>query len=86
MSIVAAFAATAQASGTVDPDKYGMKLDEHKEPRFLEQVKYFVERAAKQTDVPDDFMEIITTCNATLRLNLPLVRDDGSIENVTAYR
>jgi hypothetical protein len=70
----------------VDPSKYGRKLDANNEPRFLEQVKYFIERAAHTTDVPDDYMEIITTCNTTIRLNLPLVRDDGTIENITAYR
>jgi hypothetical protein len=70
----------------VDPSLYGKKLDENGEPRFLEQVKYFIDRAAKCTSVPDEYMEIITACNATIRLNLPLVRDDGTIENVTAYR
>ena len=70
----------------VDPSLYGRKLDENNEPRFLEQVKYFIERAARTTEVPDDYMDIITSCNATIRLNLPLVRDDGSVENVTAYR
>ena len=65
---------------------FGKKLDAHQEPRFLEQVKYFVERAAKTTPVPADYLKAITACNATLRLNFPLVRDDGTIETVTAYR
>lgn len=82
----ALFGVAPSKKPAVDPAQYGRRLDEHDEPRFLEQVKYFIERAARTTDVPDDYMEIITTCNATLRLNLPLVRDDGTIENVTAYR
>jgi len=86
LTLASAFSATTQAKAVVDPSHYGKQLDEHGEPRFLEQVKYFIDRSAKCTDVPDDYMEIITTCNATLRLNLPLVRDNGEIENVTAYR
>lgn len=69
-----------------DPSLFGKKLDQNNEPRFLEQVKYFIERASKTTDVPEDYMTIITFCNSTLRLSLPLVRDDGTIENVIAYR
>lgn len=70
----------------MDPSLFGMKLDANGEPRFLEQVKYFIERAAKKTSVPEDYMSIIQTCNTVIRLNLPLVRDDGSVENITAYR
>lgn len=86
LTAAAAFSGAPQLKAVTDPTLFGKKLDEHGEPRFLEQVKYFIDRAAKSTTVPDDYMEIITTCNATIRLNLPLVRDDGTIENVTAYR
>jgi hypothetical protein len=30
------------------------RVDQHGEPRFLEQVKLFLERAAKKTDIPKD--------------------------------
>lgn len=45
-----------------------------------------MERAAKTTNVPADYLDAISSCNATLRLNFPIVRDDGTIETITAYR
>ena len=67
-------------------DKFADRLDKNKEPRFLEQVKYYMERAAKSTDVPAEYLKAISECNATLRLNFPVVRDNGTIETITAYR
>jgi hypothetical protein len=65
---------------------FGKSLDAQEEPRFLEQVKYYIDRAAKTTTIPSDYLEAISSCNATLRLNFPCVRDDGTIETITAYR
>jgi hypothetical protein len=45
-----------------------------------------MERAAKTTDVPADYLKAITSCNSTLRINFPMVRDNGDIETVTGYR
>jgi len=73
-------------SEAATPEKYGSRLDQNQEPRFLEQVKYYMEKAAKTTNVPADYLEAISSCNSTLRLNFPVVRDDGTIETVTAYR
>jgi len=37
----------------------GIGLDSNGEPRFLENVKLFLQRAAKKTDIPDDVYKYI---------------------------
>ena len=72
---------------TLDPNQYGpSKIDEFKEPRFLEQVKLFFDRAASKTDVPQEYLSVIKACNTVIRFNIPLRRDNGKIETVTCYR
>jgi glutamate dehydrogenase/leucine dehydrogenase len=60
--------------------------DATQEPRFLEQVELFFNRAAVKTGVPEDYLEMIKSCDTTVRFNIPLVRDNGIIENITCYR
>ena len=57
---------------TLDPKAYGPRKDEHDEPRFLEQVELFFNRAAKLTDVPADMLEVIKQCNSVIRFHIPL--------------
>ena len=71
---------------TVDPANFGPKLDQHEEPRFLEQVKLFFDRAATKTDVPQEYLQLIKACNTVIRFNIPLRRDNGTVETVTCYR
>ena len=80
---VAAFSKPASA---VDPKNFGPKLDEFQEPRFLEQVKLFFDRAASKTDVPQEYLNLIKACNTVIRFNIPLRRDNGTVETVTCYR
>ena len=61
-------------------------LDENGEPRFLEQVKLFLARAAKKTDIPDDIYKHIESCKSVVRFNIPLRMDDGSIRTIPCYR
>ena len=70
----------------LNPDSYGPRLQDHEEPRFLEQVKLFFDRAAKTTDIPADILELIKACNTVIRFNIPLQMDDGKITTVTCYR
>jgi hypothetical protein len=70
----------------VDPKNFGPKLDEFNEPRFLEQVKLFFDRAAATTDIPTEYLDVIKACNTVIRFNIPLRRDNGKIETVTCYR
>jgi len=66
--------------------KFGPKLDEHDEPRFLEQVKLFFASAASKTDIDPQYLDMIKACNTVVRFNIPLRRDDGSLETITCYR
>jgi glutamate dehydrogenase (NAD(P)+) len=75
-----AFAATAQKA------KFGPKLDEHNEPRFLEQVKLFYNEAAGQTGIEEQYLNLIKACQTVVRFNIPLRRDNGTLETITCYR
>lgn len=70
----------------LDPSNFGPKLDTFQEPRFLEQVKLFFDRAASKTDVPPEYLQVIKSCNTVIRFNIPLRRDNGTIDTVTCYR
>ena len=66
--------------------KFGPKLDQHGEPRFLEQVKLFYAHAAAKTGISDEKLNKIKACEALVRFNIPLRMDNGSIETITCYR
>ena len=61
-------------------------LDKNGEPRFLDQVKLFMGRAASRTDIPKDMYEFIESCQSVVRFNIPLKMDDGRIKTVACYR
>jgi glutamate dehydrogenase (NAD(P)+) len=56
------------------------------EPRFLEMVKMHFDKAAKYTKVSQDLLNVIKECNTVVRFNIPLQKDDGSLEVLTCYR
>lgn len=57
------------------------------EPHFLEMVKLFFDKASKcLPDIPSYYLEVIKNAKAVVCFNFPLVRDDGSIESITAFR
>ncbi len=53
---------------------------------FLEMVRLYFDQAAKHIDIPKYYIDIIKNAKAAIRFNFPLVRDDGSIEVITAFR
>ncbi len=73
----AAAARRAMASSAAEP---GPVSDPDKEPRFLEMVKMYFDRAAALTDLDKGLLEVIKGCNSVLRVAFPLRRDDGRIE------
>ena len=79
-------AALFSKTGSIDPANFGPKLDNFQEPRFLEQVKLFFDRAASKTDIPQEYLNLIKACNTVIRFNIPLRRDNGTIETITCYR
>lgn len=46
----------------------------------------FYDRAAAKTGIPEDYLKVIQSCNSVIRFNIPLVRDNGSVETITCYR
>lgn len=63
-----------------------MEKDTEKEPNFLEQFKLYFDEAAKMTKTNPDILQIIKNCRAVITFKIPLKRDDGKIETITAYR
>lgn len=61
-------------------------LDDHGEPRFLENVQMFLARAASKTDIPEDVKEIIESCASVIRFNVPLLMDNGELRTIACYR
>ena len=49
-------------------------------------VNQFFKEAAKHTNIPQDRLNLLRNPNATLKLNIPLVRDDGSFCTLESYR
>lgn len=56
------------------------------EPNFLGMVKLYFDKAATHIDIPQYYVNVIKNAKAVVRFNFPLVRDDGSIEVITAFR
>jgi hypothetical protein len=57
-----------------------------KEPQFLEMVKLYFDEASQNIDIPHYYIDLIKNAKAAIRINFPLVRDNGSIEVITAFR
>ncbi len=85
MTMTRAFAAKQPTPHGIEYPK-GKTLDTHDEPRFLEMVKLHFNRAAKLTGVDKGLLRVIRECNAVIRFNVPLERDNGDLEVVTCYR
>ncbi len=69
------FSSAAAATG----ESKGPHLDEAGEPRFLEQVKLFVDEASAKSRVNPQFLTSIKECNNVLRFSITITRDDGSL-------
>lgn len=56
------------------------------EPRFLEMVSQFFEIAAAKSGIKSDLLGAIKAADCTLKMHIPLVRDNGKIEMIACYR
>jgi glutamate dehydrogenase (NAD(P)+) len=56
------------------------------EPGFLEMVQMYFDGASKYIDIPKYYLNLIKTTKAAIKFNFPLVKDDGSIQVIQAYR
>lgn len=55
-------------------------------PSFLKQVDRMFAKAAALTDHPEGLLQQIGICNSVYKMEFPLVRDDGSIKVIKAWR
>lgn len=62
------------------------RLDVNGEPNFLEQVRLFLSRAAKKTDISQEMYEVIESCNTVIRFNIGLQMDSGEVRTIPCYR
>jgi glutamate dehydrogenase (NAD(P)+) len=53
---------------------------------FLGTAERFFQDAAEKTDIPKDVLELIKKPNSILKMNIPLIRDDGSYITIEGYR
>merc|ERR1711976_717985 len=49
-------------------------------------VETFFKKASKHTNIPQDRLALLKDSNATLKMNIPLLRDDGTYCSIPAYR
>lgn len=75
-----------QSPGPVPGKHIDPRSDTTMEPRFLEQVELFFNRAAAKTGISKDYLELIRTCDNVIRFSIPIRRDNGQIESVICYR
>jgi len=73
-------------SNNIPKFKFSETTEKLKEPNFLEMVKLYFDEAAKIVDIPNTYIDLIKHAKATVRFNFPLIKDDGSIEVITAFR
>lgn len=65
---------------------FGRASEKGEEPGFLQMVEQFLNNAIPHTTIPKSRIELIKLPNASLKLNIPLVRDNGSIEMIPCFR
>ena len=56
------------------------------EPGFLETVETFFKQASSYTTIRQDILDLIKYPNATLKLNIPIIKDDGTYVMIPAFR
>lgn len=62
------------------------QVDANAEPSFLETVETFFQQAVSYTNIRPDMLELIKKPNTTIKLNIPVVRDDGTYCMIPAFR
>ena len=56
------------------------------EPDFLEMINLYFDRTCETLDLPKSYLEVIKKAKVAITFNIPLVRDNGSIEIITGYK
>lgn len=55
-------------------------------PHYVKNIEKFFDDAASHTDISPDFVKFLKVPHATLKMNIPLLRDDGTYTSIVAYR
>jgi hypothetical protein len=91
-NLVRRFKSSAAVAASVAPIsvKQNVPMLEPEEPlkemNFLESVLYNFDQAAKFTGISREMLSVIRSVDASLKLTIPLKREDGSMEYYAAYR
>jgi glutamate dehydrogenase/leucine dehydrogenase len=56
------------------------------EPKFLETIQSIFNDASKYTDIPVDRLALLSTPDTTIKINIPLLRDNGTFLTIPAFR
>lgn len=56
------------------------------DPTFLEMAQQYFEEASELTNVRKDLLKVIKEVDTSIKLHIPLVRDNGKVEMVSAFR
>jgi hypothetical protein len=56
------------------------------EPSFLQMVRIYFNKASGHLDIPKYYLELIKATKTAIRFSFPLVKDDGTIQMISAFR
>jgi glutamate dehydrogenase (NAD(P)+) len=70
------------------PSRCGLRLvsARNRSDGFFADVNQHFLRAARHSSLPDDILEYVRSCNAVYRIRFPVLRDDGGVQVMEAYR
>ena len=80
------FAPAGRPKWKIDPHTPAEKPGKGEEPRFLDNVNKFVDKATKYSQIGEDLTNLIKSCDNLIRFNIPVRMDDGKIETIICYR
>jgi glutamate dehydrogenase (NAD(P)+) len=79
------YATAPEADGLNIPEKSDVPTRLQK-PKFLENVQMQVENAANKAGIKKEMLDYIMSCDNVIRFQIPIKRDNGKLETLTAYR
>lgn len=68
------------------PSQNVIHIEPEGEPRFLEMVSQFFDIAAEKSGIRKDLLNLIKLANCSIKIHVPLTRDDGTVEMIPCYR
>lgn len=56
------------------------------EPSFLQMVRIYFDEGSSHLDIPKYYLNLIKATKTAIRFSFPLIRDDGTIQMISAFR